>query len=426
MSVDDWIGRLPSTWALSRLGALGNLAKGSGGSKADNRDSGVAVVRYGELYTIFDRVIREPGSFISIEDTSRYTPLPVGSLVFAASGEDPEEIGRAALSLLPAPAFVGGDSIVFTPFTGKVNAIYLTYVLDSMPLKAHKAIRSRGFTVVHISGGRLKTLPVPLPPLDEQRAIADYLDHETARIDALVAKQEQLIRLIRERRRATTEAAISQVELSGKRLKHVTRSVRQGWSPQCFTWPVDGVEHWAVLKAGAVNGGIFRPLENKELPSNVPPRPETIVRTGDLVVSRANTRELVGSAAVVKGNFPRLMLSDKLYAFELDPQEALPRFVALVLGSRRWRDLIEIEATGASSSMLNISQYDIVNLPMQLPGVDEQKLILQEFDYQTARLDALMAKATEHIALVNEHRSALITAAVTGQFDVRTASRKAS
>ncbi len=61
------------------------------------------------------------------------------------------------------------------------------------------------------------------------------------------------------------------------------------------------------------------------------------------------------------------MLCDKLYAFSLDETRALPRYVAAVLGSRRWRDMIEMEATGASHSMLNVSQSDIVNLPMPLP-----------------------------------------------------------
>lgn len=171
MIAEDWIGELPSTWTLTRLGTLGTFVKGSGGSKEDNRESGLPVVRYGELYTKFDRVIREPQSFIDPDAASRYTPLRTGSLVFAGSGEDPEEIGKAALSLLPAPAYVGGDSVIFTPRPDEIDPMYLTYVLDSKPLASNKAIRATGFTVVHISAGKLKTLPIPLPPLNEQRAI---------------------------------------------------------------------------------------------------------------------------------------------------------------------------------------------------------------------------------------------------------------
>ncbi len=160
-------------------------------------------------------------------------------------------------------------------------------------------------------------------------------------------------------------------------------------------------------------------MENKELPEDEIPRPEIVVAQGDLLVSRANTRELVGSAAVVDGEFPRLMLCDKLYAFTIDKRRADSQFVAAVLGSRRWRDLIELMATGASQSMVNISQSDIVNLPMHLPSVEEQRRLMAYLKRETARIDQLVAETERLIELASERRAALITAAVTGQIDVR-------
>ncbi|MFD7781582.1 restriction endonuclease subunit S [Streptomyces nojiriensis] len=308
--------------------------------------------------------------------------------------------------------------------TNNWSTRYLAYVLRSYRDAGIIDLVCNGSTISHLTAEKLRALRVPAVQPETQRAIAEFLDRETAQIDALVSKQEEFIEFLRERRRAAIEVAVSEVRASGPRLKYLVRSVRQGWSPQCYSWPTDGISSWAVLKAGAANGGVFRPMENKELPAEETPRPEAVVKRGDLIVSRANTRDLVGSAAVVEGNFPRLMLSDKLYAFTLDEDQALPQFVAAVLGSRKWRDLVEMQATGASSSMLNISQSDIVNLPMSLPPVDEQHRILNHLADQTAGIDALIAKAQEHIAFAKERRAALITAAVTGQLDVRTA-RKA-
>jgi type I restriction enzyme S subunit len=265
----------------------------------------------------------------------------------------------------------------------------------------------------------IRGLRVPIVPIEEQRRVVAYLDRETARIDMLIEEQQRLIEMLHERRTAAIEEAVKTIEVKGQRLKHIIRSVRQGWSPQCYPWPADGVETWAVLKAGAANGGVFRPMENKELPETEQARPEIVVSPGDLIVSRANTRDLVGSAAVVDGNYPRLMLCDKLYAFSLDETRALPRFVAVVLGSRRWRDMVELEATGASYSMLNVSQADIVNLPMPLPAVDVQRRILSKLDDETAKIDELIAGAARFIELARERRAALITAAVSGQIDVR-------
>jgi len=300
-------------------------------------------------------------------------------------------------------------------FDGRFIAFYLIALRASGFIHAYSNVVS----MPHLTAEKLSRIPMPLPSLEEQRSIADYLDHETTRIDTLIEEQQRLIEMLRERRLATVEEAVSIVATSGARLKHVIRSVRQGWSPQCCAWPADGVETWAVLKAGAANGGRFRPMENKELPDDQVPRPDIVVTRGDLIVSRANTRELVGSAAVVEGDFPRLMLCDKLYAFSLDERRADPRFVAAVLGSRRWRDLIELEATGASHSMLNISQSDIVNLPMTLPPTNEQRRIVAHLDNETAKINQLKAETERFIELARERRSTLICAAVTGNIDVR-------
>jgi len=305
---------------------------------------------------------------------------------------------------------------------------YIVHLMKSSWFTSELIARERGISAGGEHGGIrttevpftvLRTIDVLLPEIDEQRAIAAYLDRETARIDTFIEEQQRLIEMLRERRLAAVEEAVSIVATRGARLKHIIRSVRQGWSPQCYSWPADGVKTWAVLKAGAANGGRFRPTENKELPEDEVPRPDIVVTRGDLIVSRANTRELVGSAAVVEGDFPRLMLCDKLYAFSLDESRADSRFVAAVLGSRRWRDLIELEATGASHSMLNISQSDIVNLPMLLPPVDEQRRIVAHLDGETAKIDQLIAETERFIELARERRSALITAAVTGQIDIR-------
>lgn len=319
---------------------------------------------------------------------------------------------------LPMPATVNGSIAVLTPTSDLEGRFLYWFIVSSYAQSMFDRLRE-GMGVPHLFQRDMNRINMPHPPLQQQRAIADYLDRETAQIDTLIAKQEQLIATLRERRAAVREAAVAAMPASGPRLKHLVRSVRQGWSPQCNAWPADGVTTWAVLKAGAANGGVFRPSENKELPGEEVPRPEAVVREGDLVVSRANTRDLVGSAAVVEGQYPRLMLCDKLYAFTLDPSSAIPRFVAMTLGSRRWRDLIELQATGASHSMLNISQSDIVNLPMPVPTLDEQRAILRRIDDQTAKIDALMVKTERFIELSKERRTALITAAVTGQIDVR-------
>lgn len=135
-------------------------------------------------------------------------------------------------------------------------------------------------------------------------------------------------------------------------------------------------------------------------------------------MSRASSREWVGSAARVDGNYPRLMLSDLTYALRLSA-DAEPQYVVWALGGRRARGLLEAAAKGTSPSMQKLSQRDIRELTLWFPPLGQQRRIAAYLDDQTAKIDALIAKAERFIDLAKERRGALITAAGTGQIDVR-------
>jgi len=284
-------------------------------------------------------------------------------------------------------------------------------------------------------------MPFPLPKESEQTAITSFLDRETAKIDTLIAEQEKLLTLLAEKRQATISHAVTKglnpyapmkysgVEWLGEvpahwdvlRVKHLVARMEQGWSPQCEGFPVQSWDEWGVLKVGCVNGGFFRPDENKTLPSDLVPLPELGLVSGDLLISRANTRELVGSAAVVFLDYPKLMLCDKLYRLRLRPDSCDPSFLALYLGTPQVRGQIEFAATGASSSMLNIGQSTILEIKVAVPPAVEQTSITAFVNTETTRLDSLTAEATRAIDLLKERRTALISAAVTGKIDVREA-----
>lgn len=284
----------------------------------------------------------------------------------------------------------------------------------------------------------LKRLTFLLPPRAEQSAIVTFLDRETSKIDTLITKQEKLIELLLEKRQSVISHAVTKgldpsvpMKPSGVAwlgevpehwqvvpIKHLVASIGQGWSPQCENFPAEEGE-WGVLKVGCVNGGTFRAEENKALPPELEPLPNLAIAAGDLLVSRANTRELVGSAAVAPLDFPWLMLCDKLYRLRLKVQQAKPEFVSALLGTPAARKCIEAEATGASPSMLNIGQGTILGLAIALPSLDAQEAIMRHVKATTAKIDTLIAKARQAIELQKEHRTALISAAVTGKIDVR-------
>ena len=198
----EWLGDVPEHWEVPQLGRLGSFFKGGGGTKEDEVDDGLPCVRYGDLYTQHDFLIRHSRAGIAEESTGRYRRLQYGDLLFAGSGETIEEIGKSAVSLIEGPAYCGGDVIGFRPHV-VTDATFLGYAADCSPATYQKlACMGRGVTVMHIYSSELKHLLIALPPHGEQQAIAAFLDHETAKIDSLITKNRLLLDRLAEYRTA--------------------------------------------------------------------------------------------------------------------------------------------------------------------------------------------------------------------------------
>lgn len=203
-----WLGRLPEHWELETLGRMGSFFKGGGGTKQDEADDGLPCVRYGDLYTWHQFLIRDTRTRIKEEATSRYRKLRYGDVLFAGSGETLDEIGKSAVNLIRGPVYCGGDVIVFRSSI-EIDATFLGYATDSLTAVYQKACMGKGVTIMHIYAGQLRQMAIPLPPLEEQRAISEFLNRETERIDALVTKVEVAIERLLEYRAALISAAVT-------------------------------------------------------------------------------------------------------------------------------------------------------------------------------------------------------------------------
>ncbi len=324
--------------------------------------------------------------------------------------------GAIAAGLTNGYGFATTEVYSLRPSAG-INPRFLDYLLRSTVFRQYGSARLTGAGgLKRVSATDIRNFSSPVPPLDEQRAIADFLDRETARIDTLIEEQQRLIELLHERR----SSALAQCTTSGDPipLGRVLTHIRQGSSPTCEPWPADGIDEWAVLKVGCSNTGRFQALENKRLPDTTAPQPENAVLNGEIVMSRSNTKELVGCASVVDRPYPRLLLSDLTYGLGVGDL-ADNRYVAYSLASSHCRHAIASMAKGSSPSMQKISQRDVREIPLYLPSIVDQRRIVTYLDDRISKIDTLIAETEKFIDLSRERRSALITAAVTGQIDVR-------
>ena len=204
----EWLGEIPEHWEVVQLGRLGSFFKGGGGTKEDEIDGGLPCIRYGALYTQHQFVIRQSRSGIAEISSSKYKRLQYGDLLFAGSGETIEEIGKSAANLIEGPAYCGGDVIGFRPSV-EVDSTFFGYAADSPPATYQKACMGRGVTVMHIYSSELRHLLLPLPPIEEQKAIATYLDRQMERIAALCSWVEAAIERLLEYRTALITAAVT-------------------------------------------------------------------------------------------------------------------------------------------------------------------------------------------------------------------------
>jgi type I restriction enzyme S subunit len=276
-----------------------------------------------------------------------------------------------------------------------------------------------------------------IPPLEEQRSLAQFLDYKTAQIDALIAKKEELLERLAEKRTALISEAVrkgidrtvpmkdSGIEWLGAipahwevvRLRFLLKKIEQGWSPQCHNQAAEPGE-WGVLKVGCVNGEEFDENKNKALPENLEPKLEYELHHGDILMSRANTKELLGSAAVVENPRSKLLLCDKLYRL-LVGSDINKNYLTFLLRSSIARFQYERAATGTSGSMQNIGQDTIKDLIFPLPPKFDRDLIFEYLKSSFLKLDKIQEATQKAIDTLKEYRTALITNAVTGKIDVR-------
>ena len=421
-----WIGEVPATWTVRSLGSL--LSARNQRNRVDLpllsvvREKGV-IVRSSE---------DENHNFIP-DDLTNYKVVHRGDLVI-----NKMKAWQGSLGIAPCDGIVSPAYFVFDH--GFDNCRFAQVLLRSKVYVPFFAQASDGVRVGQwdLSIDKMKRIPVFLPPSVEQSAIVDFVEHIDRVLKKLIRAKRRVIELLNEQKQAIIQSVVTCgldpnacFKLSGiqwldripehwsvVRIKRVVARIEQGWSPQCDAQPA-GPEEWGVLKVGCVNGSSFNPIQNKKLPFNLKPLPELEIAQGDILISRANTRSLVGLAALVENVRPQLLLCDKLFRFRADRRRAVPRYLVLAMRIPASRAQIEAAATGASSSMQNVGQGTIANLHIPLPPVSEQIKIIAAIDARLSGLVAATDRAEREIDLLREYRTRLIADVVTGKLDMR-------
>jgi len=431
----EWLGEIPTHWDLKRLrSTITDCLNGVWGEEP-NGINDIACVRVADFDRIALRVNMVEPTLRSIDKAVIHTRgLHAGDLLLEKSGGGENQPVGAVVLYDNNRLAVCSNFIARVTVPSTHNSRFLTYLhaaLYALRINTRHIKQSTGIQNLDSSSYFGET--VGLPAGNEQRAIATFLDRETTRIDALVAKKERLIELLQEKRTSLITQAVTKgrdlnvpmkdsgVEWFGqipahwevRRLSHLTNPAIPIVYGILLPGPrlEDGVPY---IGAGDVEAGRLRrdslPRTTNEIALQYP---RSRMLTGEIVYA---IRGSFGAVEVIPPELDGVNLSRD--AARIAPRSGVSvRWLCWALRSSTSQKQFEFNELGATITGVNIR--DLKRVVLACPPSVEQAHISSFLEYETAKIDTLIDKVSEGINKLKEYRTALISAAVTGKIDVR-------
>lgn len=325
------------------------------------------------------------------------------------------------------------DTMYFLTYSNRLLEKFSYYqflAFNWAPYITHTAIPS-------VVASEIVACYFPIPPLEEQAKIADYLDNGCASLDTILDKTRSSIEEYKKLKQAVITQAVTKgvrgkremkdsgVEWIGEipkywnigKLKYYWISVESGVSVNAAERPIDNPAQYGVLKTSSVSKFIFNPHEHKQVNNDEYSRVTCPVTADCIIVSRMNTPDLVGACGYVEKTYPNLFLPDRLWQISFK-NDVSAKFIWYYLNNKMVRSYISSLSTGTSSTMQNISQGQFGNISVCLPDSNEQKEIADYLDAKCAEIDKLIAKKEQLVKELESYKKSLIYEVVTGKREV--------
>ena len=427
----DGLGEVPEHWKVAKLQSLAqttpySFVDGPFGSDLKNEeytDNGVPLIQLNNINE-GAHVLNDVKYISEKKATDLAKHNAFGGDIVIAKMADP--VARAAIVINDFNRYViVADCIKLSVNEKQVSSSFVVYTINSKYFRANAESLASGITRLRINLGVLKKLRLALPPFAEQSNIVSFLDGETTKIDELIAEQQQLIKLLKEKRQAV-----------------ISHAVTKGLNPDVpmkdsgIEWLGEVPEHWVMTVAKRV-ASVFVPQRNKPVLNDEKDgifwatmddmKTKEILGTsfwvsqiaakdaGSRVLERGSViTSCIGNFGVASINLVDLVINQQLQAYI--PKSAIKaKFLRYYLFISKGY----FEQVGTAATITYVNQQGFENLPLALPPLIEQENIISYLDLETTKLDALTDEASHVIELLRERRTALISTAVTGKIDVR-------
>jgi len=322
------------------------------------------------------------------------------------------EPGKHVAYLLDGPAWVNNHIHVLRP-NARVDRRFLAYALNSVDYAAYIT----GSTRDKLTQDDMWQIRIPLPPIEAQRAIADYLDRETARIDALVTAKRRMVELLETRVWLAFNARVLASTPKTTQLRRVLRSLIDGPFGSAFSSGDYSDDGAVVIRLGNIGFSLYRPADEARIPMALYEAfAHYRVVAGDLLIAGlGDDRNHAGRACVAPDLGPAIV-KGKCFRGRVDASRASAEFLALLLSSPLGAEAMNLSGRGSTRSMINLEIVKRTEIP--LPPRNAQDSIVADTRASQARTAAATDVLEHQIKLLQERRQALVTAAVTGRLDI--------
>jgi len=426
----DWLGKIPTHFICTNLKRYCNTTDGSHHSPKIVSE-GLPFVSVTDVSA--NNINFHEAKKISVKDFERLVnegckPSP-GDVLLTKDGT----IGRACIVEESMPDFVILSSLgLLTPKAQLLKRFLYYYLVSGINIDQMNSL-IHGSALRRMTIGKINDLFVLLPSNPEQQKISDFLDHETAKIDRLIAKQERLIELLKEKRQAVISHAVTKglnpdaplrpsgidwlgdipAHWEATQLKFYTLAMQTGpFGSQLHAddYVDDGIP---LINPAHLLGGKIKPDESVTVDKATQKRlSRHMLSQGDLILARRG--ELGRCAVVNKAQEGWLCGTGSLKA-KLG-KKLIPEYSYFLISSQGVVSELSLESKGSTMDNLNTETLGRTRIPV--PPVNEQADILEYIDVIAGKFQEIIQKSKHQMELLKERRTALISAAVTGKIDV--------
>ena len=423
----EWLGKVPEHWEVTRLKRIATVMPSNVDKKAYEHEALVRLCNYTDVY--YNDLITDEMNFMeataSPEQIARFS-LREADTIITKDSETPDDIARSAYVTRDLPGIVCGYHLAIIRPSRKGVGAFLKWVFDARFTRSVVEVGANGLTRYGLSQHTLDNIPVACPSREEQTDIARFITNANAQIDSLISRQKRLISLLNEKRQTVITRAVTVGLNTGKRMK-----------PSGIHWLGDVPTHWNVhriamlykeinepgndelpfLRVSIHDGVSDRQLGDEELGRKVNRSEDSSkykrVAPGDLVYNMMRAWQ---------GGFGTVMVPGQIspaYVVARPKSNFSSRFIELLLRTPQAIEEIRCRSYGVADFRLRLYWDNFKNIRVALPPESEQDEILAHIERLERKFNDLIEKATISIATLQERRSALISAAVTGKIDVR-------